>query len=649
MRRIGLRPAGAQVLVVAVLLVAKAYLTRALALSDGRALQALALEAPLLVTLVVLTAALAGGRRRTALIVLDAMLSWFLFATAVYAAYYDQVLTPALIGLAGQAADTMDSIVGLLRPVHLLYALDIPVLIAVAVARGRGVETQTGHAGDGFVGRRRRAGAALVALAVLTGAVASGVLIAGAWRLPSDVNTIAAARKWGLLSYQVSAVKGLIVPPEPPAPLNPEQVAKTVEAIERARGTQPTERLATFEAGEFAGKNLIVIQVEALQAGLINTTLEGEQLLPNLSAFANESWYFPRTYSQISRGNTSDAEFVFNTSLYPPPQEAASVRWGDRVIPSLPRLLKEHGYRSVTFHANEAAFWNRANLYTALGFDRYYDRVDIGWTPKWHWGSSDEVVFDKGLATLLELRKRGEPLYAQFITMTSHHPFNYPPPKDRPYQPPADLQGTLTGDYLSSVSYADAAIGAFLADLRRTGLWDDSVIVVYGDHFGVRRPEADAEARRLKELFDGVYNITDVLQVPFIVHSPGQTEGHVIDATVGQVDMLPTLADPLGISLDGMPHFGRNAFTTSRELIGQRGVAAAGSMLNDRVIVQPGLSFEDARAWDLVTGREVTPTPRDREDFQTITRFMRLSLEYTDSLPVREGADSSDIGIIPNK
>ncbi len=648
MRRIEFRSAGMQALVVALLLVAKAHLTRVLALGDGRVVQALILEGPLLATLVMLTAIVAGRYRRFALIVLDAVLASIMFATAVYAAYYDQVLTPALASMLGQAADTMDSVIGLLRPVHLLYALDIPILIAAALVLNRTAGPQLERA-PGENARHRRMGAAVIALAVLIGAVTSGVLIAGAWRLPSDVNTIAAARRWGLLSYQVSAGKGLIIRPEPPAPLDPKQVAKTEKEVERAQGTQPTARLATFEAGAFAGKNLIVIQVEALQSGLINGTLAGEPMVPNLSAFANESWFFPRAYSQISRGNTSDAEFVFNTSLYPPPQEAASVRWGDRVIPSLPRLLKEHGYHSVTFHANIAAFWNRANLYRALGFDRYYDRVDIGWTPQWHWGSSDEVVFDKGLATLLELRKRGEPLYAQFITMTSHHPFNYPPPEDRPYQAPADLEGTLTGDYLSSISYADAAVGAFLNDLRRTGLWDDSVIVVYGDHFGVRRPEADAESRRLAELFGGGYNIVEVLRVPFIVHLPGQTEGHIIDTTLGQVDMLPTLADPLGINLDGMPHFGRNAFTTSRALIGQRGVAAAGSMLNDRVIVQPGLSFDDARAWDLLTGAEVAPAPRDRADFETVTKLMRLSLEYADSLPIREGADSSAIGVIPNE
>ncbi|HZL05126.1 MAG TPA: LTA synthase family protein, partial [Coriobacteriia bacterium] len=378
-----------------------------------------------------------------------------------------------------------------------------------------------------------------------------GVLIAGAWRLPSDVNTIAAARKWGLLSYQVASLGNLFVQPPAPAPLDPTAVAEEEHEVEQLVGDQPVERLATFDVGEFAGANLIVIQVEALQAGLIDSAVSAETIVPNLSAFASESWYFPRAYSQISRGNTSDAEFVFNTSLYPPPQEAASVRWGDRVIPSLPRLLAEHGYHSVTFHANIARFWNRANLYTALGFDRYYDRVDIGWTPKWHWGSSDEVVFEKGLETLLKLRERGEPLYAQFITMTSHHPFNYPPEDERPYQPPAELAGTLTGDYLSSISYADAAVGGFLADLRESGLWDESVVVVYGDHFGVRRPESDAEAEVLSELFGGVYNITDVLRVPFIVHLPGQTEGHVIEDTVGQVDMLPTIADPLGVGLDG--------------------------------------------------------------------------------------------------
>ncbi len=369
MRRRDLRSAGTQATLVALLVVSKACLTRALALGDGRLMQALVLEGPLLVTLVVLTAVVARRHRRSALIVLDAVLSWIMFATAVYAAYYDQVLTPVLLGLAGQAADTIDSIVGLLRPVHLLFALDIPLLIAGAVALNRSARAPLTRA-PGEIDRCRRVGAVAVAIALLAGSVVSGALIAGAWRLSSDVNTIAAARRWGLLSYQVAAIKSLVVTPEPSVPLDPARVARTEEEVERARGTEPTERLATFAAGEFAGKNLIVIQVEALQSGLIGATLEGERLVPDLSDFAKESWYFPRAYSQISRGNTSDAEFVFNTALYPPPQEAASVRWGDRMIPSLPRLLKELGYRSVTFHANEAAFWNRANLYTALGFDR---------------------------------------------------------------------------------------------------------------------------------------------------------------------------------------------------------------------------------------------------------------------------------------
>ena len=271
MRRLDFRSAGMQALIVALLLVAKAYLTRLLALGDGRALQSLVLEGRLLATLVMLTAVVARRHRRPALIVLDAVLSSLMVATAVYAAYFDQVLTPALASMVGQAADTMDSVIGLLRPVHLLYALDIPVLIAAAVVLNRteGPRPERAPGGNGWP---RRTGAAVIALAVLIGAVSSGVLIAGAWRLPSDVNTIAAARRWGLLSYQVSTVKGLIVRPEPPAPLDPQQAAKTEEEVDRARGTQPTERLATFEAGEFAGKNLIVIQVEALQSGPVSYT-----------------------------------------------------------------------------------------------------------------------------------------------------------------------------------------------------------------------------------------------------------------------------------------------------------------------------------------------------------------------------------------
>lgn len=640
------RPKGPKTLVVpvSVALVCKAYLTRLLVVGDPNPLRTLLLEAPLLITMTAAAHLLTRKRpvlSASALLTLNAVMSFVMLATTVYAAYFGQVVTAAALGLAGQAGEVQSSIVDLLAPAHLLYVVDLPLLIAWGFTRRapRTPEPQTPGSHRGW----------RPALVAVLGLSVSAALIAAAWGLPDDVNSLAASRKYGVLTYQLVGLRTLSDKPVAATSENPAYDESVAAKIDRLRGKRGSDRLATFSAGQYAGKNVIVIQAEAVQDFLIGLEVDGVQVAPNLTALSKESWYFPRTYSQIARGNTSDAEFIANSSLYAPPDQAASVRWAAKDVPSMPKLLKQQGYATVAFHANAAKFWNRGNLYAALGFDRLYDREDIGWEPKWKWGSSDEVVFERGLSVLLSLRQQKTPFYAQFVTMSSHHPYESPPMDVRPYTPPVRLSGTSIGDYLSSQSYADKAIGGLIADLKKTGLWEESIVVVYGDHFGVRRPDTHKDRAALESVLGKPYRDTDFLQVPLIVHVPGQTAGTVVDATVGQVDILPTLADPLGLDLSGFTHFGRNAFVAGGELLGMRGVVAAGSMLNGRILFQPGIGFDDGTAMDLRTGLKVKPTEKDRRDYEAEVALLRLALEYTDRLPVRDGA-SADLGdaIIPN-
>lgn len=634
-------------IVVALILVGKAYLTRSIVLEDADVLGSLALELPVLIGLVALVVALAGPTRRAwvwALVVVDAVLSFSMFATAVYSLYFGQVLTASVFAQAGQAAEVQDSILALLSPLHLLYAADLPFVIAGAIwltfALGKSPAERS------FTADRRIALAAAVALLV------ASVPLVDLWQLPENVNSSAAAKKLGLLNYQLAGFKALGAEESAEA-LTAEETRELASSVSGARSrgtTAAAERLVAFKAGEFKGKNLIIVQCEALQNVVIGKKIDGELIAPNLTALTEESYYYPRTYSQISRGNTSDAEWIVNTSQYPPPGQAASTRWGDRESPSLPRLLRDRGYFTMTFHANEARFWNRKNMYAALGFDKYFDRADIGWEPHWKWGSSDEVVFDRVVKELSALDRKKTPFYAQIITLTAHHPFAYPPEELRPWQATGKFKNTEVGDYLSSESYADKAIGEFVDDLKAKGLWNDSIVVFYGDHYGLRKPKGDPALAALEaDVYGSRYDNTEYVNIPLIIHVPGQREGKTIDRSVGQIDILPTVADALGIDLKDFTHFGRNAFIASRPLIGERGMVPEGTLINDRILFYPGLGFEDGVALDLHSGEVTKTVAQDKKDFEEVTRLMRLSLEYSDSLPRRKGA-SEDLGdaIIPN-
>ena len=74
------------------------------------------------------------------------------------------------------------------------------------------------------------------------------------------------------------------------------------------------------ESSNFFGiakdKNVIVIQVEALQSFTLFKSINGKEITPNLNKLTKESIHFPNFYHQIGQGNTSDAEFIVNSSSF---------------------------------------------------------------------------------------------------------------------------------------------------------------------------------------------------------------------------------------------------------------------------------------------------------------------------------------------
>ncbi len=141
-----------------------------------------------------------------------------------------------------------------------------------------------------------------------------------------------------------------------------------------------------LEEGKYTGigkgKNLIVIQVEALQNFVINHYYHGQEITPNLNKLIREqgSLYFDRYYQLIGRGgNTSDAEFVSNNSLYPSMDEPTYSQYEGNTFYGLPWVLRENGYTVWAFHGYEKEFWNRERAYVNQGFQRFISEEDLMW------------------------------------------------------------------------------------------------------------------------------------------------------------------------------------------------------------------------------------------------------------------------------
>ena len=96
--------------------------------------------------------------------------------------------------------------------------------------------------------------------------------------------------------------------------------------------------------------------------------------------------------------------------------------------------------------------------------------------------------------------------------------------------------------HLLQVGFVDRLLGTLLARLKRTGLYDRALVVVTADHGISFRPGDDRRAPTST-------NLAEVAYVPLLVKPPGRRGATIEDAHVETVDIVPTVADALGVPL----------------------------------------------------------------------------------------------------
>ena len=96
--------------------------------------------------------------------------------------------------------------------------------------------------------------------------------------------------------------------------------------------------------------------------------------------------------------------------------------------------------------------------------------------------------------------------------------------------------------HLLQVGFTDRLLGKFLRRLHQTGLWDKALVVVTADH-GVSFRGGDLRRHPTKT------NLAELAFTPLFVRVPGQEQARVVDTHVQTVDILPTMANALGVKI----------------------------------------------------------------------------------------------------
>lgn len=309
-------------------------------------------------------------------------------------------------------------------------------------------------------------------------------------------------------------------------------------------------------------KNLILILVESFQSWTIGLTVGETEVTPNINDLLEQEnvVYFPNEMPQVKDGRSSDAQLIINTGLLPLNTGAASSLYATNTFPSLASALKERKYYSVSFICDNKNFWNQGATTIAYGFDKLYDQLqgDEGRE------KADENLFKKAIPIMKEIKSS---FYAQLVTLSSHEPYL------KPIMPNSQLLRESFKDdevknYLVAIQYVDKCIAEFIDGLKRAGLYDNSIIVITGDHEQMTYNKF--EGRQQLEASDCF--------VPFIIINSPLSSKHT-DKVIGQIDIYTSLLSIIGCNDYFFKGLGENVFGDSiSNYVSFRPGAVAGSV-----------------------------------------------------------------------
>ncbi|MFC7678685.1 LTA synthase family protein [Paenibacillus sp. GCM10028914] len=597
-----------------VILLLKSYLAWMVIFDDVMPWRPLITEIPFIWLVFSLIEWFASKRKMALYMTVNLLLTAIFFAAIMYYKYYGVMVNYHALEQVNQVTAVSNSVFSLMDPYYLLIFMDIIILFVLLWRSDRIKTWKQKHS--------KKEKRALVSSIFVISFMLCLIQI-----LPNRtiMNEIVRAQEMGILNYEAYT----IFQKEDTELTDAKSINQ--EEINKLKGITPVASPAY--QGVAKGKNVILIQMESFQQFLIDLKLDGQEVTPVLNKLVHESLYFPNFFQNVGQGNTSDAEFVVNTSFYVPPRGAATQHYADKQLPSLSKLLKKDGYESATFHTNVVEFWNRGELYKGLGFDHYYDKSFFGETDKVFFGASDEVLYKKTAEQLKKMNESGNPFYAHVLSMTAHHPYTIPESKYK-MTLPERYEGTFVGDYIRSQNYADYALGQFIDQLKKDGIWENSLVLIYGDHQGLPIYSLDNDDKELmQEIYGREYTSADMINVPLIIHGENYIEPDVMEQIGGQVDILPTIANLTGVSMSDQLHFGQDLLNQKdKNLLPERYYLPSGSFINNTTLFVPGNDFEDGTSQPL-PGKTEAQTEASRDEFDRALELLHLSDSYLQQLP----------------
>ena len=304
--------------------------------------------------------------------------------------------------------------------------------------------------------------------------------------------------------------------------------------------------------GLFAGKNIIVIMLESA-----NNIIEHEEYYPNFSKILKHAWYYKNHYSPRNSCATGDNEFSGMTSLYALNTSCTTNTYPEnKYFTSIFNRFKDVGYSTSSYHDLDSTYYKRDVFHINMGSDAYYDGYALGMdfdpTNAYEWPNDVEFI-DKSS----KIFTKSKPFMDWLTTVTPHQPYDaYSTLGNKYFDLFSDTNYPDTlKRYMSKLKVTDDALGELLTILESKGILDDTVIVLYGDHYPYGL--ADEEVGMVVN-YD-VYDFNEIEHTPFVIYN-SKLEPHVYEQKTSYINLMPTIANLFGLDYDSRFYMGEDLF-----------------------------------------------------------------------------------------
>ncbi|KRL63425.1 LTA synthase family protein [Lactobacillus psittaci] len=554
------------------------------------------------------------------MLIMDFINTALLFANIVYYRQFSDFLTIKTIANTSKVSQGLGkSAVSLLHPDDILIFIDLVVIIALLIFKIIKIDQRKYRFSANF---------AVTSLACLI--IGTNLFLSETSRprlLRNTFDRVYVVKYLGLSSFTTyDTIKSF----------QTSDVSKTANADELNQIIDFTQKNYAKPNKSYFGlaknKNVIIIHLESFQQFLINLKVNGKEVTPFLnSLYRNKNTLsYSNFFHQVGLGRTSDAENMLETGTFGISDGSLFTSLGsNNTFQAAPQILRQSGYTSAVFHGNVGSFWNRNDVYKNLGYNYFFDKnyfsnekQDLD-----GYGVKDKLLFAESIKYLEQMQ---QPFYVKYITVTNHIPFQLDDEDKDPDFKTSDTSDQTINNYFETAHYLDQAVKEFFDYLKKSGLYNNTMVVIYGDHYGISNSENNtlAPLLNMNSASWSSYDNTQLQRVPFMIHMPG-IKGGIKKTYAGEIDVLPTLLHLLGIKTKNYIQFGTDILSKyHRQVV----VFRNGTIVTpDYVIINGKASV--GNVYNNKTGKLIKHfSANQKKLFKHLTSYASQSLHYSDIL-----------------